>query len=73
MKTLEEVREILRERVDAAGGVREFVSQAEAAGHNVSRATIYQVLEGHTGPGPVLLRHLGLRRLVGYEDAQPKR
>jgi len=69
MKTLEEVREILRERVDAAGGVREFIQQAEETGHHISRATVYQVLEGHTGPGSVLLQHLGLHRFVGYEDA----
>ena len=67
---LRKVVDLLRQRVEKAGGVVPFVKQANDKGFNVSRLTVYRVLEGYNGPGPELLACLGLQKVVVYEEDQ---
>ena len=53
------VRELVRKAADGAGGVR-----ALAKLWGISPAMVSDVLNGRRGPGPKVLSHFGLKRVV---------
>jgi hypothetical protein len=65
--TLEEIKRLLRERVDAEGGIVRF-----SVKHNISMGYLTNVLYRWHRPGPKILAPLGLIKATRYEHAGPK-
>ncbi len=55
--TAEEVRALLRQRVDMEGS-----ALAWSRRHGVSTACVLDALAGHRGPGPAILEALGVEK-----------
>lgn len=65
----DEVREILRSKIRASGQTK----QAWARAHNVAQSVVSDVLNRKVGPGPSVLKALGLKvaaRITTYERAR---
>lgn len=60
--TAEDVRKYLRAEVEKAPSI-----SAWARAHGVSDEYVRRVMSGDIGPGPGILKALGMRRLVHYE------
>lgn len=65
--TESDVRKLVGERIERAGGVRSLSREWG----DVSPNMISDLMNGRRGPGPKMLRHLGLsrRELVVFEPA----
>jgi hypothetical protein len=64
--TADDVRTMLREACRKAG-----TSAAWADKHNVSQAYVSDTLNGRRGPGPAILRALGLTSEIRYQKNKP--
>jgi hypothetical protein len=65
--SLDEIQRLLRERVDAEGGIIRF-----SVKHNISMGYLTNVLYCGHRPGPKILAPLGLIKATRYEHAGPK-
>lgn len=59
--TEEDVRTLLRQEIDKAGGQRAFAKKK-----NLSAPYVNDVLHQHRRPGPSILRALGLQVEINY-------
>lgn len=66
--TESEVISLVREAVDRAGSMRKLASE-----WGVSPPMISDLLGGRRGPGPKILRHLGLKRIKSVSYVKDNR
>ena len=61
----EDVIELLIKECDAEGSIRQWADM-----HNIHASLIDAVIVGHRGPGPKLLKALGLEKVTGYRKTK---
>lgn len=60
-----EVKKLIAAHIDRAGGLRALSRE-----WGVSAAQLSDVMTGRRGPGPKIVKHLGLRRVVRVDFVQ---